>query len=135
MRDAILSPCVITVTVLLCAADTLTSASRPAATERAGAFHQVDNRASTLARGETAMHYVALASGREYHLSARCDDGCDADLQLFSPAGRELDRDISRVRPPDVSVVPSGTGRYRVDVTMRACGHDSCDYSLAVLTR
>jgi hypothetical protein len=91
----------------------------------------------TLTRGAAATHPMNFERGREYRVAALCPVGpCgDLTLRLFSPAGVELDRHEQRRTRDDVSTIPSGTGRYRVDVTMHRCASDACSYALVVQRR
>jgi len=124
----------IALTLMLMAADTMTAA-RVSAPHRANTLEQVATYASSLDAGQTATHSLAFERGREYHVEATCADGCSANIELYSPSGREIDRYIGGAGTPEVAVVTSNTGRYRADVTMVACPVQHCAYSLAVFAR
>lgn len=123
--------CALTLVVMV--ADTMTTSHVPSPpTTRA--LEQVGAYASTLAPHQAAMHVVPLEQGRESHVVATCSDGCDVDLALLSPVGREIDRHVS-AGTPEVAVIPAASGRYRAVVTMRRCDAVVCAYTLAVLAR
>jgi hypothetical protein len=122
-------------TLLLLATDISPFDARDATTRRAEPLAQVGAYAATLSTSQTAGHAIALERGREYHVAARCSGGCAVTLQLFSPAGREVDRDLTRHASPEVAVVPAASGRYRADVTMTGCAIHLCTYTLAVFVR
>ena len=122
-------------TLLLMAADAMTSATRPSSAGRGAPLEQVEAYASSLETGETAMHTIAFEKGREYHLEATCGEGCNVDLQLFSPFDREIDRHVAAEGTPEVAVIPSNTASYQAEVTMTACRLQPCAYTLAVFAR
>lgn len=129
-------PCVAGVlTLLLMAADTRPFDTRPESTRGAEPLEQVGGYAASLSTGETTLHAIAVQQGREYHVAARCSGGCDVDVRLFSPSGREIDRHVNGEGMPEVTVIAAASGRYRADVTMTACPIHRCTYTLAAFVR
>ena len=122
-------------TLLLMAAETITVTRRPADSDTTVMLEQVSAAASSLETGQTTAHTVGLEKGRQYHLATACGTGCTVRLQLFSPAGREIDRHVGSRGTPEVAVIPSITGRYRAQVTMARCAIPRCPYTLAVFVR
>jgi len=121
-------------TLLAMAADTTTTSYAPSPARSSRGIEQVGAYASALGLHESAVHVVPLEQGRESHVVATCGGDCDVDLELRSPAGREVDRHVS-AGTPEVAVIPSASGRYRAVVTMRRCDVQVCAYTLAVMTR
>ena len=83
--------------------------------------------------GESARFTVWLTGGERYAVAAACDRDCsDLDLQLFSPAGDEVDRDFLSDDEPLVFAAPSTSGRYTVRVSMASCSREPCEYYAGV---
>jgi hypothetical protein len=121
-------------TLLVMAADTTTTSHVPSPSRPSRGIEQVGAYASALGPRQTAVHVVPLEQGRESHVVATCGDGCDVDLALLSPVGREIDRHVSS-GTPEVAVIPAASGRYQAVVTMRRCDATVCAYTLAVMAR
>ncbi len=122
--------------LLLGGAETFAIAARPTMPTAAATRHHVATIDGRIEAGATALHRVAFERGREYRVRVEAlAPGADVDLQLFSPAGHELDRDTSGQARPEVATVPSGSGRYEVDVTMARCPVERCAYRLVVVAR
>lgn len=86
-----------------------------------------------LDEGEAARFTVWLTGGERYAIAAACDRDCsDVDLQLFSPAGDEVDRDFLSDDEPMVFAAPYVSGRYTVRVSMASCSVDPCEYYAGV---
>ncbi|WP_239491272.1 hypothetical protein [Luteitalea sp. TBR-22] len=135
-NDSITSAIVIALSALLAAAETFAIATTPTAPGALTTRRTVATFDGRLEAGATAYHPVLLERGREYRVRVEAvAPGADVDLQLFSPAGREIDRAIGHGIRPSVATVPSGNGRYQVDVTMARCPVQPCAYRLVVLAR
>lgn len=121
-------------TLMVMVADTMTVSTRPVSAG-GNTLEPVAAYASSLDAGAKSTHTLAFEKGREYHVEATCADGCGIDMQLFSSSGRELDRFVGGAGTPEVAVIPSNTGSYRAEVTMAACSHSPCAYTLTVFAR
>ncbi len=121
-------------TLLVMATDTMTSGHLPATVSPGRGIEQVGAYASTLDQLATAVHAIPFEQGREYYIVATCGEGCDVDLELRSPGGREIDRHVS-AGTPEVAVIPAASGRYRAVVSMRRCDAAPCAYTLDVMAR
>lgn len=81
-------------------------------------------------------HRVLLAAGRSHLIVAACDEDCDdADLRLFDENDNMVDRDTGEDDRPTVSVVPSWTGEFEVEISLPGCHVTPCAYGLAVFSR
>ncbi|MGE0159345.1 MAG: hypothetical protein AB7T31_08010 [Gemmatimonadales bacterium] len=74
-----------------------------------------------------------LKAGIEYYILGACDNDCsDLDLVLFDPSGTEVDSDLLEDDAPVVSVTPSSTAGYRVEVRMVTCSAEPCRYGIGI---
>ena len=90
-------------------------------------------RSGWLNDDEAARFTVWLAAGHSYVVAAACDADCsDVDLQLFSPSGDEVDRDLLSDDEPIVFAAPYSSGRYTVRVSMARCSREPCEYYAGV---
>ncbi len=123
--------------VALCGTDIVAGSRLPdTTTARDRRFIQVATLDGSLSPGSTGLHELRFERGREYHVVATCATTCgDMTLGLFSPRGAELDRAGRAAPMPEVATIPSGAGRYRVDVTMAHCAASACGYTLRVFAR
>jgi hypothetical protein len=89
----------------------------------------------SLQQGETQQLAVGLREGGEYALVAVCDSACsNIELRLFD----ETSREVAAALEPGAAVLrftPGRNGKYRLRVTMAACGHSPCRYSVGVFER
>lgn len=86
--------------------------------------------------GESTIFTTWLSSGEEYAIAGACDRDCsDVDLELFSPSGIELSRDLASDDEPMVFTTPTRSGRYQVRVTMARCSREPCEYVAGVFKR
>lgn len=121
-------------TLLVAAADTMTSSTRPPSNLSYRAVTTVGAYASTLGSRGSATHAIPFSRGREYYLGATCGDGCDVDLELQSPLGRPIDRHLGP-GTAEVAVIPAASGSYKALVTMQRCDAGTCAYTLIVRAR
>ena len=92
-----------------------------------------DTLVGWLDEGESATRSVWLSAGQRYLVAAACDRDCsDVDLQLFSPAGIEVDSDLGSDDEPIVYATPARSGTYRIRVSMPSCSVDPCEYFAGV---
>lgn len=74
-----------------------------------------------------------LDIGTEYQIIGACDTDCsDVDLVLRGPNGAELDSDLLEDDFPIVSVTPSRSGKYELNVIMVSCSAAPCRYGIGV---
>ena len=125
----------VALSICLASAASLTVNATPEARSR-GRLQRIGTATGALEDGATGTHLLPLTRGREHRVVAACEGACgDMTLRLFSPAGVELVWNTAPAAIPEVATVPSGTGRYRVDVTMARCAAARCGYSLIVFAR
>ena len=79
---------------------------------------------------------LTLDAGTEYQIVGVCDNDCtDVDLTLYDAAGNVVDSDLLDDDVPIVSVTPSRSGRYRVQVSMAVCSAEPCYYGVGVYSK
>ena len=127
---------VLVLSLMLGGAETFAAATAPSIPGATTAFEAATRITGRIQPGTTATHPVRFERGRKYRVRVTAvSPGAALELQLFSPGGRELDRDARTARATEVATIPSGRGRYEVDVTMARCPTESCAYRLVVLSR
>jgi hypothetical protein len=96
--------------------------------------HQIQT--GSLNEGASRSLSFTLDIGREYSILGLCDEDCtDVDLTLYDAAGRQVASDLEADDYPMVSVTPSRSGTYRVEVKMAACSEAPCRYGVGVFAR
>ena len=137
MRNDPLKYAIVTgLSLLLGGAETLAASATPSMRDGVGFDRAATTITGRIAPGTTASHLVGLERGREYRVRVTAASrSTGIDLQLTSPGGRELDRDMSTASVTEVAIVPSGRGHYEVGVTMARCPTSKCEYQLIVLSR
>ena len=71
-----------------------------------------------------------------YVVAGRCDGDCaDLDLRLTTSSGAVVDNDQLPDSHPEVSVRPSRTRNYSVEVEMYRCRVEPCYYGIALFER
>jgi hypothetical protein len=127
---------VLALSLMLGGAETFAAATAPSMPGATGAREAATTITGRIQPGATAIHPVPFERGREYRVRVMAISPNSAlALQLFSPGGRELDRDANATRVAEVATIPSGRGRYEVEVTMARCPTETCAYRLVVLSR
>ena len=76
---------------------------------------------------------IPLDGGTRYVIVGVCDQDCtDVDLTVYDSNGREVASDVETNDKPTVQVTPTGSGQYRVKVSMVACTGNPCRYGVGV---
>jgi hypothetical protein len=89
-----------------------------------------------LADGAAEDVEMTLDAGKEYVILGVCDVDCsDLDLILRDRSGAVVDSDFEVDDVPIVTVTPSRTGTYTVEVRMASCSAAPCRYGVAVYGR
>jgi hypothetical protein len=79
------------------------------------------------------MWEVELEAGREYLVTARCDNDCsDVDLGLFDGRGTSVGADTDGDDYPLVLFRPAQGGLFRVVALVAQCRAEPCTYGVAV---
>ena len=74
-----------------------------------------------------------LEIGTEYQIMGACDTDCsDVDLVLRGPNGGEIDSDLLGDDFPIVSVTPTRSGKFTLNVIMVSCSAAPCRYGIGV---
>lgn len=90
----------------------------------------------TLAAGASEGTEIRMEAGREYMLVGACDNDCsDMDLEIYDPAGHEIDSDLEYDDVPVVMVTPERTASYRLVIGMAGCSREPCYYGTRILHR
>ena len=77
-----------------------------------------------------------LSRRTDYVVTGACDEDCpDLDLRLKNASGTVVDRDELSDYHPEVSVRPSSSQNYSVEVDMYQCNVEPCYYGIAVFER
>lgn len=85
--------------------------------------------------GEDAWTFT-LSRRTDYVVSGACDNDCnDLDLRLKTSSGTVVDRDEEPGYWPEVSVTPSRSQTYTVEVEMYDCDVDPCYYGIALFEK
>jgi hypothetical protein len=88
---------------------------------------------SSLDDGDSETITVTLHGGIDTYLVGICDSDCeDLDLTLYDPRGNELVSDVLKDDVPMLELTPSGTGIYRLKITMADCNTDPCYFGVQV---
>ena len=89
-----------------------------------------------LQQGESWNVAAELHTGFDYRVIGVCDRDCaDMDLVLFDQTGRALIEDRSTDSQPVLSVQPSYSGGYTIQVQMYRCSVAPCYYAIALYGR
>ena len=95
-----------------------------------------DNRTGSMSEGDPESLSLSLRVGTEYKIVGVCDQDCsDLDLRLFDASGNEVDEDIMTDDVPIVTVTPSRSETYRLQVIMVACSTEPCFYGIGIYGR
>jgi len=79
---------------------------------------------------------IPLKAGRSYQIVAACDKKCtDVDLQLFDPAGQEVDFDAQDDDFPIVAVHAATAQVYTIRVVMSACAPGGCAFGVKAFVK
>jgi hypothetical protein len=82
--------------------------------------------------GNTSLR-LDLDGGMDYQIMGACDTDCsDLDIVLYDSKDNEIDSDLLLDDAPLVSVSPSGSGTYRVEVRMATCSVEPCYFGVGV---
>jgi hypothetical protein len=94
-----------------------------------------ETRNGSLDQGERESVTFTLSGGAGYIFVGFCDDDCtDLDLTLYDSGGNQIDIDVETDAGPVVSVSPSGSASYRVEVSMPACSVSPCFYGVGLFS-
>jgi len=92
-----------------------------------------DARTGSLDEDERESQTVSLQAGNQYMMVGACDNDCsDIDFYLYGPGGEQVDYDIEMDDTPVVSVSPSSSGSYRLEVIMVSCSTEPCFYGVGI---
>ncbi len=87
-------------------------------------------------KSPSAFHGVWLTRGRPCRIVTTCRaERSNVEMILFSPHGREVDRDLRRDGRAEVDTIPIASGRYRVEVIGAPCDTVGCQGQFAVAER
>lgn len=90
-------------------------------------------RLNSLNQGEHAEFLVRLKAGTTYGMAAFCDADCsDLDVAVFSDGVEPVAQDVEGDDHPALSIVVTGTGVFRIRVTMASCATEPCVYGVAL---
>lgn len=79
---------------------------------------------------------VNLRAGQDYRIVGVCDSNCtDLDLRIYDPRNALLAEDVLTDDVPVLSVRPTQTGPYTIEVVMYACGARPCWFAFNVYSR
>ena len=135
-NDPLKHAIVVALSLMLGGAETFAAATVPSTPGATTALEAATTITGRIQPGTTATHRVRFERGREYSVRVLAGSADAAlSLQLFSRGGRELDRHANATRAAEVATIPSGRGRYEVNVTMARCSTETCAYRLVVLSR
>ncbi len=91
---------------------------------------------NTLRNQGSHLINVNLRSGVAYNLLGVCDEYCaDVDLKLYDGNYNLIDSDTRPGDVPVISVIPSRSGRFYVEVDMADCNANYCYYGVGVFGR
>lgn len=77
-----------------------------------------------------------LSRRTDYAVSGVCDEDCaDLDLRLKTATGTVVDRDELPDNYPEVSVTPTRSQDYTVEVEMYSCSVEPCYYGIALFEK
>jgi hypothetical protein len=80
--------------------------------------------------------YFTLYAGYTYRILGACDSDCtDMDLIFYGQDGTVIVEDRGISAAPAIDVEITGSGDFRTEVRMYACGAGACRYGLAVYAR
>jgi len=115
-------------------ADRLSQVAQAAASE---GFSQISApHSGQLRQGETLTVPVTMNTGGEYRIIGVCDADCgDLDLTLLDGYGNAISTDTTTTAMPVVSVIPTTSGQFNVQVLMYNCAHEPCFYALSLYGR
>jgi S1-C subfamily serine protease len=86
-----------------------------------------------LGRGQASAWELELEAGREYLITARCDNDCsDVDIGLFDGRGTSMGADTGGDDYPLVLFRPAEAGTFRVVTIIAQCRAEPCTYGVAV---
>ncbi len=95
---------------------------------------QGSTHTGSIGEGESDDIYVTLGAG-DYVIMGACDEDCD-DVDLFLYVGdSEIDSDVEVDDFPTLSVDLTGSGSYRIAVSMFGCDTEPCWYAVGVYRR
>jgi len=85
-----------------------------------------------LAEGSSRRISFSLERGVSYTITGACDNDCD-DLDFQLRRGITLvDNDTDSNDAPVVSVTPSSSGSYSLEVLMESCAASACSYTVKI---
>jgi len=90
-------------------------------------------RLNSLNQAEHAEFLVRLKAGTSYGIAGFCDADCsDLDVAVFSDGTEPVAQDVEADDHPAMSIVVTGTGVFRIRVTMASCATEPCVYGVAL---
>ncbi|MBD2486771.1 hypothetical protein [Aulosira sp. FACHB-615] len=87
----------------------------------------------TLREGRSHYINVNLRAGMSYGIVGVCDSDCqDLDISLYDHRGNLIASDLQDDDIPVISLNPSRSGRYQIQVDMANCNANTCYYGIGV---
>jgi hypothetical protein len=89
-----------------------------------------------LSKDMTEAHELAVVGGNDYALMGSCDNDCsNLDLKVYDTAGTMQLEDVAEDDTPVLTFTANSTGRYRVEVIMKACSRNPCFYGVQLMAK
>lgn len=86
-----------------------------------------------LAEGATETYTISVVEGKNYLIGGVCDTDCsDLDIRIYNTGGDLIGEDTLDDDVPVVELVPTNSGRVKVEVTMHACSSEPCFFAAEV---
>ncbi|MBD2458721.1 hypothetical protein H6G80_32255 [Nostoc sp. FACHB-87] len=87
----------------------------------------------TLREGRSHYININLRAGMSYGIVGVCDSDCqDLDISLYDHRGNLIASDLQDDDIPVISLNPSRSGRYQIQVDMANCNANTCYYGIGV---
>jgi hypothetical protein len=99
-------------------------------------FHSLASDDGALAEAGEERFTINVTGGREYVVSAFCDDDCsDIDLVMKDSRDNLVDEDLEVDATPIVTGVPGVSGTYSLTVRVVTCTVEPCRFAVGVFER
>jgi hypothetical protein len=86
-----------------------------------------------LDRGHSDYITINLSAGKSYGIVGVCHRDCrDLDISLYDSRGNRIASDLEDDDIPTITINPSRSGTYRVQVDMASCNTSNCYYGIGV---
>lgn len=87
----------------------------------------------TLREGRSHYININLRAGMSYGIVGVCDSDCqDLDISLYDHRGKLIASDLQDDDIPVISLNPSRSGRYQIQVDMANCNANTCYYGVGL---